>query len=79
MLCWLFAQLKDYNFLLPIFTEAYISNIGLVLSFNFRFRFRFRYSFNFRFSFIRKELSDYPVDVIRMAVSFIYSYVDINL
>jgi hypothetical protein len=29
--------------------------------------------------FIRKELSDCPVDAIRMAVSFLYIYVDINL
>jgi hypothetical protein len=29
--------------------------------------------------FIKKELSDYPVVAIRMAVSFLYSYVDINL
>jgi hypothetical protein len=29
--------------------------------------------------FIKKELSDYPVNAIRIAVSFLYSYVDINL
>jgi hypothetical protein len=29
--------------------------------------------------FIKKELSDYPVDAIRMAVCFLYSYIDINL
>jgi hypothetical protein len=29
--------------------------------------------------FLKKELSNYPVDAIRMAVSFLYSYVDINL
>jgi hypothetical protein len=28
---------------------------------------------------LKKELSDCPVDAIRMAVSFLYSYVDINL
>jgi hypothetical protein len=28
--------------------------------------------------FIKKELSDYPVDAIRMDVCFLYSYVDIN-
>jgi hypothetical protein len=29
--------------------------------------------------FIKKELSDYPVEAIHMAVSFLYRYVDINL
>jgi hypothetical protein len=29
--------------------------------------------------FIKKELSDYPVNPSRMAVSFLYSYVHINL
>jgi hypothetical protein len=29
--------------------------------------------------FSKKDLSDCPVDAIHMAVSFLYSYVDINL
>jgi hypothetical protein len=29
--------------------------------------------------FIKKELSDFPVVAIRIAVNFLYSYVDINL
>jgi hypothetical protein len=29
--------------------------------------------------FMKKKLSDYPADTMRMAVSFLYSYIDINL